>query len=225
MVPIAALFFNLPAPGTILTVLSIYAGGLMSTFRYGAIAVLTTLPPAIVMAVWLGNRPGRLAYSLTVLPLAIPAPLTGVAFIAVFINTVLYATPWLLGLGLAARLTPVAAMALFFLMRSRDRASTDARRLFQHSGAAGFFRITLPSMIPAFIAGGVCVFALAAGETAVTLLLVPPGASPLSLATYNLLHYGAGDLVAATCFLLLAICALVIGAVMGLYTAYRRRFQ
>jgi len=224
-VPIAALFFNLPAPSVLFTVLRDSAGSLASTFHYGALAVLTTLPPAFAASVWLGQRPGRLAYGLTVLPLAIPAPLTGIALIALLINTPLYTTSWLLGIGYAARLTPIAAMMLFFLRRSRDSASADARRLFQRNRKSGFFRVTLPSCMPAFIAGGICVFVLAAGETAVTLLLVPPGASPLSLSTYNLLHYGAGDLVAATCFFLLAVCALLIGAGSGLRFFSKRRFQ
>jgi len=221
-VPIAALFFNLPAPAALLGICRDSAGGLASTLRFGALAVLMTLPPAFAAAMWLGRRPGRLTYGLTALPLAVPAPLIGVALIALFIRTPLYGTSLLLGLGYAARLTPIAAMALFFLGRSRDREAVGARRLFQHSATAGFFRISLPSHAPALLAGGACVFALSAGETAVTLLLVPPGASPLSLSTYNLLHYGAGDLVAATCFLLLCACALLIAAAMGLRLLLRR---
>jgi len=222
-VPIAALFFNLPAPGIMLALFKDLSGGLAGTFRYGAMAALTTLPPAFAAAAWLGRR-GRAAYAIAAMPLAVPAPLIGVGLIALFINTPIYATPWLLGLGFAARLTPIAAMTLFFVMRSRDKTAADARRLFQKNTVSGFIRITLPSFIPALAAGGVCVFVLAAGETAVTLLLVPPGTAPLSLAAYNLLHYGAGDLVAAACFILLAVCALIIGAVTGLRFIFRRRF-
>ena len=144
------------------------------------------------------------------------------ALIALFIRTPLYGTSLLLGLGYAARLTPVAAMALFFLGRSRDKEAANARRLFQRGAASGFFHIALPSHVPALLSGGACVFALSAGEIAVTLLLVPPGESPLSLSTYNLLHYGAGDLVAATYFLLLCACALLIAAAMGLRLLLRR---
>ena len=223
-VPLAALFFSLPAPGTLLLTARDSAGGLFSTFYFGGIAVMLTLPPAFAAAMWLGRHPGRLTYSLIILPLAVPAPLIGIALIAVFIHTPLYATILLLGLGYAVRLTPVAAMACLFMTRSLSRDSANARRVFQRNAISGFLRITLPSYLPALAAGGACVFALSAGETAVTLLLVPPGPSPLSISTYNLLHYGAGDLVAATCFLLLAVCGLVIGAVMGLRYLWLRRF-
>ena len=222
-VPITALVFSLPTPAALLEACRDSVGGLMSTLRFGVLAALTTLPPAFAAAWWLGRRPGRLVYGLIALPLAVPAPLAGVALIALFIRTPLYGTFWPLGFGYAVRLTPIAAMALFFLVRSRDRDAAGARRLFQRNAGFGLFRIALPSYIPALVVGGACAFALSAGETAVTLLLVPPGASPLSLTTYNLLHYGAGDLVAATCFLLFCACALVVGITMGLRCIYLRR--
>ena len=52
------------------------------------------------------------------------------------------------------------------------------------------------------------VFVLCLGELGSTLLTIPPGMETLSLRIYNLMHYGAHDIVAALAAILLGLTLL-----------------
>jgi len=81
-------------------------------------------------------------------------------------------------------------------------------------------RIVLPLAAPGLGLAWVVAFVFGMGELGATLLIVPPGWETLSLRIYGLMHYGAGELVAALCVVLilcgavpaLALCALLLRA-------------
>jgi iron(III) transport system permease protein len=55
------------------------------------------------------------------------------------------------------------------------------------------------------IAAWIISFIFCMRELGATLLIVPPGKATLSVRIYSLMHYGAGNLVAALCIILIVI--------------------
>ena len=53
------------------------------------------------------------------------------------------------------------------------------------------------------------VFILAFGELGTTLLVMPPGRETIPIKIYNLMHYGAEDLVAALCIILIGLIFII----------------
>ena len=63
------------------------------------------------------------------------------------------------------------------------------------------------------------VFVFSLGEFGVSLLVVPPGQATLPIRVYNLMHYGATDIVAALSLVALGLAA----AGVALFGALRRK--
>jgi iron(III) transport system permease protein len=57
---------------------------------------------------------------------------------------------------------------------------------------------------PSLITGFFIVFILSFGELGTTLLVIPPGRETIPIKIYNLMHYGAEQMVAALCVFLVA---------------------
>ena len=55
------------------------------------------------------------------------------------------------------------------------------------------------------LVGGLIIFILSFGELGTTLLIVPPGRETIPLKIYNLMHYGADQMVAALSLVLIVI--------------------
>jgi iron(III) transport system permease protein len=84
-------------------------------------------------------------------------------------------------------------------------------------------RIALPQRWPAAAAAWLIGLAIAVGELAATVLVIPPQPSTaISVRVFQLLHYGVDDRVAAICLVMVA----GIGALTGIAAVLlRRRMQ
>jgi len=63
------------------------------------------------------------------------------------------------------------------------------------------------------------VFILSFGELGTTLLVIPPGRETIPIKAYNLMHYGADQLVAVLCVSLVAI----VLAFSGLFLIFHKK--
>jgi ABC-type molybdate transport system permease subunit len=74
-------------------------------------------------------------------------------------------------------------------------------------------RIALPQRWPAATAAWLVGFAVALGELAATILVMPPqrGATALSIQIFQLLHYGVDDRVATICLVTVFAAAAITG--------------
>ena len=63
--------------------------------------------------------------------------------------------------------------------------------------------------------------AVALGDLAASILVVPPGVQTLSIHIFGLLHYGVEDQVAGICLALLALFAVVAAAGWGIIRRMR----
>ncbi len=194
-------------------------------FSFGVAILAALLSVPLSWVVMEAAESGKGLGWLVVLPLALPAPLVGTGMAALLNRPGLdglynsAAMPVLAGL---IRFAPLGALAVMAQARRVDPLLFDAAHIFQRGSCQAALRVRLPLLAPGMIAAGCMVFALTLGELGATLIVIPPGYSTLSLRIYNYLHYGASDVVAQLCLLVLAL-TLAAGAGAALTLAGRGR--
>jgi iron(III) transport system permease protein len=173
----------------------------------------------------------------------IPGPLTGVAVkrlllpdpgsVPASIESLCY---WLDGTALPLMMVWIIRFVPFcayLVERALRRIPSELREAaaVEGAGVLGHLRIWyLPSAWPALMAGGLIVFALAFGETASAVLLVPPGPTTVGLRLMTLMHYAPGGQVSALCLLLclpmiVAASVFVLLMVIGWWAPMKRAAQ
>jgi len=110
--------------------------------------------------------------------------------------------PALLPAGLAVRFLPLALLLLLASYRSLPRSLDEAALLRGGSFWLRFVQLHRPLLR----VSAALVFALAAGDLTLGLLLAPPGQATLAVRIFNLNHYGQPDLVAALCLVQAGVC-------------------
>jgi len=138
-------------------------------------------------------------------PLAVPAPLIGIALI-MFLNRPiwgeLYGSAAMPVLAAAGRFLPYATLLIAVQLNRIDPLFFEAAQIASGNPIRRLVKIQLPLLAPGFLAAAMLVFSLTLSELGATLLVVPPGQSTLTLRIYNYLHYGASAEVAGLCLML-----------------------
>jgi iron(III) transport system permease protein len=161
---------------------------------------------------WL--RLGSLALCLT-----IPGPLLGIALIHALNRppdsvlaplAVLYDSNFAPWLAQTIRALPLVTLILWPALASIPQNVLDSAA----TEGAGWWRrllfIAMPQRWSAVLAAWLVGFAIAVGEVAATVLVIPPQPSTaISVRVFQLLHYGVDDRVAAICLVLVGGIALV----------------
>jgi iron(III) transport system permease protein len=155
--------------------------------------------------------------------LALPGPLLGLGLIWA-LNRPQF--PWLTDLydysilapclALALRALPLAVLVLWHALRSVPQETLEAAEL---DGAGWWTRlllIALPQRATALLVAWLVSFAVALGDLAASILVVPPGVVTLSIQIFGKLHYGQEDDVAGICLALVGLFAAMAGAVAWL---------
>jgi iron(III) transport system permease protein len=86
-----------------------------------------------------------------------------------------------------------------------DSAQTEGAGWWQQ-----YLRIALPWCGPALVAATGMTLIVSISDLAATLLVVPPGISPLSVRIFGLLHYGAEDQVCALCLMVVLLLGTLV---------------
>ena len=175
-------------------------------------AALLVLPLAFPVAEKLigPGRSRRRWWLITTLPLAVPAPLVGIGLIVAWNRPIfgdIYGSSAMPVLAALARFVPLAALLLLAQLRRFDALLLDAARVFQRSNLVTWMKIRLPMLAPGLLAAYSLCFALTLGELGATLIVAPPGKATVTMRLYNLLHYGATDLVAGLCLIMVLVTA------------------
>jgi iron(III) transport system permease protein len=154
--------------------------------------------------------------------LTLPGPLLGLGIIRLLDrppDSPLSALAWLYDSNFAPwlvqtlRALPIATLILWPALASIPQVMLDTAA----SDGAGWWgrllRIALPQRWLAVIAAWLIALAVAVGELAATVLVMPPqrGATALSIQVFQLLHYGVDDRVAAICLVMVISIAGVTG--------------
>lgn len=144
----------------------------------------------------------------TMIPLAIPPTAVGISLIRIWntpLTDIVYSGSAMVILGYVFRFLPFSVIILGSELRQLNPRSEESARLACPNWLGVMRRITLPLAKTGLLTGFMVVFILAFGELGTTLLLIPPGRETLPIRIYNLMHYGAHDLVSALCLISLAL--------------------
>ena len=155
-----------------------------------------------------GTLGGRSWWSLALLLLVIPAPVFGVSLIALWNRPLLapvYDSFGMFVVAHTARFLPLAVLISSALSQAIDSWPLEAGRLENVTAWSRFRFVTLPLLRRTAALIMASCFLLSLGEIGVSLLVSPPGQALAPMLIYNLLHYGAGDLVAGISLGLLSL--------------------
>ena len=191
-----------------------------------ALGVLAATIAAIVAIglAWWARRGGARALPAilaTALGLAVPGPVLGLSLIWM-LNRPEF--PWLLGLydnpffapgvALTFRAMPLPILLLWHAFRTLPQEMLEAAAVDGAGSWGQLWRIALPCRPTAVVLAWLVALAVALGELAASILVVPPGVTTLAIRIFGLLHYGVEDQVAGICLALVALFSgLAAGAV------------
>jgi iron(III) transport system permease protein len=200
-----------------------FGGEIWLSTKIGAAAATAALLIGVPLA-WsmrLARRTPWLRMSAIALCLTLPGPLIGVALVRMLNRpsdsplaflTVLYDSnfvPWLVQ---TMRALPMVTLILWPAMSTIPQVMLDAAAVDGAGWWGRLLRIALPQRWPAAAAAWLIGFAIAVGELAATVLVIPPQQSTaISVRVFQLLHYGVDDRVAAICLVMVAAIATLTG--------------
>jgi iron(III) transport system permease protein len=129
----------------------------------------------------------------------------------------------MLVLGYAARFSPFAVVILAATIKQVGREQEEAALLASADWRRRVVRIVAPQCMTGLAAGWTITFAFCLGELGVSLLIMPPGTETVTLRLFNLLHYGAYDVVSTLSLTVVACGLIVCCGVFALVQIGRRR--
>jgi iron(III) transport system permease protein len=196
----------------------------------GILAATGSVAIGSVLA-WFARRgPARMALLLVVAAvcLSLPGPVIGLGVIhllnwsharpMVYLYDQTIFAPWL---ALVIRGLGPATLILWHALRTIPPEMLDAAAVDGAGRWSRFWRIGLASRLPAVGLAWLVVLALALGDLAATVLVVPPGMRTLSWRIFDLLHSGVQDRVAGICLALVLAFAAVAAAAAALIRRWR----
>ncbi|MFH1147264.1 MAG: iron ABC transporter permease [Pseudomonadota bacterium] len=144
----------------------------------------------------------------TLIPFAVPAVTMGIGLIKVWnrpVGDIVYGSSMIIVFGYVARFIPFAVAAISSGMKQLSPRLEEAAFLAVPGWKRIIGRIVVPLLMPSLLISFFIVFILAFGELGATLLVTPPGKEVIPVRIYNLMHYGADQMVAALCLIQLVI--------------------
>jgi len=158
------------------------------------------------------------------IPFAVPAAVLGTSMIKVWNRPMIdfiYGSPMIVIFVYVARFSPLAIKSISATLRQIQTNMEEAATLSHASWIKTLGKVLIPLSMPGITAGWIIVFIFAMGELGATLLVVPPGMATLSIRIYTLMHYGAGNLVAALCLIMMVSTFIPIGIVVLLNKKFK----
>ena len=188
------------------------------TILLGTLAATAAVGAGFALA-WLGRRGGAGAWAVflpAALCLALPGPLIGLGVIGlvnrpevpglVYLYDQSILAPWL---ALSVRALAPATLLLWHGLRTIPAEILDAAATDGAGPAAVLGRVAIPCRRRAIVLAWTVALAVALGDLAASILVVPPGVTTLSIRIFGLLHYGVDDRVAGVCLALAGVSAVV----------------
>jgi len=221
-VPLSGLIVESASAAAFRTAWRTAHGQLFTSVGLAALAatagVCLCFPLAYLLARGTGGRRSVID-CLTLLPFAVPASVLGIGLIKLWSSlsaTGVYGTAAIVIIGYIARFSPVAVRAISASIRQVDPQLEEAARIEQVGWVRRAWRILIPLTRPGLALAWSAVFILSMGELAATMLVVPPGGATISIRIETLMHYGAGQVVAALCLMTIAATLIPVALVIGL---------
>ncbi len=191
---------------------------LITTLKWGVLASLIAIVVAYPIGYFLARGQGRLRNMVDVLGwlgIAIPGTIFGLGVIewmnlsSGFRQSSYYQL--LLPFAYVGLFAPFAIRVFEVMFHRSDLAIDEAAAVHGCHWWQKLFLIDLPRYYRFCFVAGVLVFLLVLSELNVSVLLVPPGLSTLSIRIDNLLHYGANHVASALCLIIALLVISLIG--------------
>ncbi len=217
-----------------------FRGELLLSAKLGALAATTAVAIGLLLAwklrgvvsrdsAWRPTPTTVAALLVIALCFTIPGPLLGLATIRLLNqppDSPLSLLAWLYDSNFAPwlvqtiRTLPIATLILWPALATVPQVMLDTAATDGTGPWGQLFHIAVPQRWPAIAAAWLIAFAVALGELAATILVIPPqvGATALSIQVFQLLHYGVDDRVAAICLVMVVTIAGLTGIAAKLMT-------
>jgi iron(III) transport system permease protein len=157
------------------------------------------------------------------LGLAIPGPLLALGIIWLLNRREPALLPYLYDrtvfapvLAISLRALPLATMIIWSAFRSIEEDQFDMAKTDRASSLATLLFIAIPQRWRALAIAWLACFAVASGDLAASLLVIPPGRTTIANQIFLLIHAGVHNTEAGLCLGQLAVFALIAGAVLAL---------
>lgn len=165
---------------------------------------------------------------LTQTPFGIPSIVLGIGLIKVWnqpgIDWV-YGTSVILIMGYIAGYSPFVIKIISTKIKQINSDFEEAGILGTGSWLKVFVRILIPLSLPGIFAGFLAGFVLSLSNLGTALLVVAPGRATIPIKIYNLMHYGAEDMVFALSLILIVIIAFSLVVLYSVYRLFRLRVR
>jgi iron(III) transport system permease protein len=153
--------------------------------------------------------------------LALPGPLIGLGIVWVMdreepsILVFLYDRTVLAPvLAIAVRILPLAILCCGYVLRSVADDGLDSAACDGAGGWSRFWLVAWPQRRCGLAAAWLAVFAVATGDLACSILVVPPGVTTVPIRVFGLIHAGVDDQVAGLCLVMfVSVAAAAVAAV------------
>lgn len=142
-------------------------------------------------------------------PLVMPDILMGISLLFLFVSIHLKLS--LLTVFLAHTTFSISYVAMIVRTRleTLDPSVIEAAKDLGATSMQVFWRVLLPMVMPAIIAGGLLAFTLSLDDFVITFFVVGPGATTLPVYVYSMMKFGSPPLINALSTLLLLFTAIV----------------
>jgi iron(III) transport system permease protein len=154
------------------------------------------------------------------IPFAIPATTIGIALIKLWnwpLVDIIYQSSLIVIFGYTARFFSFSFVTTGSGLKQLNPHLEEAASLNIRHWMRVIRRIVFPMLRPSLIVGFFIVFILSFGELGTTLLIIPPGHETISMKIYNLMHYGAEEMVAALSLVLITMVLVFYGVFLLCY--------
>ena len=158
---------------------------------------------------------------LLILSLVIPGSAIGIGLIKLYNHSGLlfiYHSQFIVALGLMARFVALPALIMAGAFKTLDPSLENAAKVAGVSRFATLTKIILPLLKRPLAVSAIICFILAINELAVTILVAPPGITPLSVRIYSLFHFNKAAEVASMCLImafLVVLLYIILGSVIS----------
>jgi iron(III) transport system permease protein len=120
-------------------------------------------------------------------------------------------------LAMLCRTLPWALLICWLAFRSIPQETLEAAELDGAGPVTRLVTIAAPMRLPALALAWIVALAIAAGDLAASILVIPPGIETLPVRIFGLIHAGVSDQVAAICLLLAAGVAALTAVAWGIW--------
>ena len=168
--------------------------------------------------------PARMLFSgMIYAPLVMPEVITGLSLLLLFVSIGVDRGFWTVVIAHTTFTMCYVAIVVQSRLITFDRSLEEAALDLGCTPVRTFFKITLPLILPAVIAGWMLAFTLSLDDLVIASFTTGPGATTLPIKIYSQVRLGVTPEINAACTILIAI--VTVGVIIASIATKRREYQ